>query len=99
MLNFTAILGKRALVAPAQESATPTNEILKPESFKKDSPSSEWTILKIGTSKDVPPELKEGQTVILNHRMGGQEMKGLKARIVSTDDILAIKHWPDEPEA
>lgn len=96
--RITTVLGNRALVEPVPPKPRLFG-LVTPQNYSESLPSSEWKIIKLGVHKDMPPELKEGQTVIVNHRMGSQEIKNVKARIISTMDILAIKDWPDETEA
>lgn len=93
--RITTVLGNRALVEPVPPKPRIMGLIM-PEKFSESLPTSDWKIIKLGVHKDMPSELKEGQTVIVNHRMGSQEIKNVKARIISTMDILAIKDWPDE---
>jgi len=96
--KITTVLGNRALVEPVPPKLHLFG-IVTPQNYSEALPTSDWKIIRLGVHKDMPPELKEGQTVIVNHRMGSQEIRNVKARIISTMDILAIKDWPDELEA
>lgn len=62
---------------------------------RKDRMVSEWEVVALGDrgrSGVVPPELKPGQHVLVNHQMGCQELRhnGEKMRIMGAPDVFCI---------